>query len=305
MQMRPMLAAKFEDRELENLGLGLAHIRFPVLASPKIDGIRTLIDGGRAMSRSWKPLPNTSLQAFVSEYASFLNYLDGEIILGSDPTVAGLFNKTQSAVMTQSGDLDFTLYVFDYYRMPEYRFFMRNQLASKLAENMVHPRVKFLEHSLLNSPEEVMVYEEEALAAGYEGIMIRSPEAPYKFGRSTLREQGLIKIKRFEDDEAIVVGFEALERNTNTPTLDAFGLQKRSSHKAGKVTDNLLGKLVVQTPRWGTFAIGSGFDMAMREEIWLNQDKYLGKIVSFKFQAHGTKDKPRAPIFKGFRSELD
>lgn len=305
MQMRPMLAASFDDSELLDLETALNQIKFPILASPKIDGIRTLISGGRAKSRSWKDLPNKFLQEFVSEYAVGLDCLDGEIILGGDPAAEGLFNRTQSAIMTQSGTPDFTLYVFDYYKIPEYRFAMRNQLALKQVENLPHPRVVFLEHSVLHNPAEVVAYEEEALTAGYEGIMIRSPDAPYKFGRSTLKQQGLIKIKRFIDHEAVITGFEALERNTNVPTLDAFGLQKRSSHKAGKIPDNLLGKLIVWTEQWGTFAIGSGFDVATREEVWLNQAKYMGKKVTFKYQPHGVKDKPRAPIFKGFRPEVD
>jgi len=45
--------------------------------------------------------------------------------------------------------------------------------------------------------EEFKACEEKFLKEGYEGIMARSPHAPYKVGRSTLKEQGLLKIKRF------------------------------------------------------------------------------------------------------------
>ena len=133
--------------------------------------------------------------------------------------------------------------------------------------------------------------------------MLRHPRAPYKFGRSTLKQQGLIKVKRFKDDEAIITGFVALERNTNPITKDAYGLSKRSSHKSGKIPDDLLGKLLVKHPTYGEFAIGSGFDVDTRKEIWQNQNKYLAKTVAFKFQPHGTMNAPRAPIFKGFRYE--
>ena len=52
---------------------------------------------------------------------------------------------------------------------------------------------------------QLAAYEEECLAEGYEGVMIRTPDSPYKCGRSTEREGWLLKIKRFEDAEAVVL----------------------------------------------------------------------------------------------------
>jgi DNA ligase-1 len=305
MNFRPMLAAKFEDEM--DIEPELMFLQYPLLASPKIDGIRFMKhpDLG-VMSRSWKPLPNKMLQEYLS--APCFNYVDGEVVTGDDPAAQGLFNKTQSAIMTASDTRPFTIWIFDMWSEPLTRFDIRTQVASELVET-VRSRgslwVNYVKHSLLNNPEEVLAYEQEALSAGYEGIMLRRPDGPYKFGRSTLKQQGLIKVKRFTDSEAEVVGFEALERNTNVQVRDAFGLAKRSSHRSGKVPDNLLGRLLVRHSRYGDFAIGSGFDVDTRIQIWQNQEKYLGKQVTFKYQSHGTLDKPRTPIFKGFRPEVD
>lgn len=302
--LRPMLAAKFDDEV--NIEPGLAKLTYPIFASPKIDGIRWMKPADQPMmSRAWKPLPKQDMQKYVTGDFAFL---DGEVIVGDEPWAEGLFNKTQSAIMTASDTQLFSLWVFDCWLDHLASFKTRTEMAEKVVETLRskgYDRVFYLRHILLNNPQEVLDYEQEALEAGYEGIMLRSPSAAYKFGRSTLKQQGLIKVKRFQDDEAKVVGFEALERNQNPQTRNAFGLATRSSHRSGKVADNLLGRLIVHHERFGEFALGSGFDLETRADIWNNQKKYLGRKVSFKYQAHGTLEKPRTPIFKGFRPEVD
>lgn len=311
MVIRPMLAAHFEDEELLDLPAALAkHINFPVLASPKIDGIRFLVVDGQAQSRSGKPLPNRQFQEFIYDHRHELESCDGEVVTGLDPACTDtsngtLFNRTQSHIMSRDALGDFSLHFFDKFAQPDFPFRFRTHSASSHVLALKHPKVHYVKHTILNSPEEVVQYEEAALLAGYEGIMLRNPFASYKYGRSTLKQQGLVKIKRFVDDEAVVVGFVPLARNTNPIVLDAFGLAKRSSHQAGKVADELLGKLIVKHSKYGEFCVGSGFDMNTREIVWNRKEDYLGRIVTFKYQPHGTMNAPRAPIFKGFRSRDD
>lgn len=307
----PMLAAKINDDDMIFLEDFLKrNIKFPVLASPKIDGIRFMVKDGVAMSRSWTPLPNRHFQGFIQSIAADAEGLDGEVIVGYDPSALGLFNRTQSAIMTRDWIGDFSCHIFDCFRDPQAPFKDRTAHAEHRVKEIrdlgVYPeQIAYVPHTSLFADRETTDYETAAIEAGFEGIMLRGPNNPYKFGRSTLREGGLIKVKRFVDDEARIVGFKALERNTNPPQKDAFGLQKRSSHKAGKVAEELLGKIVVNHTKFGEFEIGSGFDDATREEIWQNQASYLNRLVTFKYQVHGVKDKPRSPIFKGFRPELD
>jgi DNA ligase-1 len=52
-----------------------------------------------------------------------------------------------------------------------------------------------------------------------------------------------------------------------------------------------------------TFEIGSGFSAADRIRLW--KDKPIGRIVKYKSQPVGVKDKPRFPVFLGFRDEKD
>ena len=45
------------------------------------------------------------------------------------------------------------------------------------------------------------------LNAGYEGLMLRDPNGIYKFGRSSVKENILLKVKEFMDDEAEIIAF--------------------------------------------------------------------------------------------------
>lgn len=168
---------------------------------------------------------------------------------------------------------------------------------------------KMLENVPLYSLDDLSRIEDTFLTAGFEGVMIRHPKRPYKFNRSALTsaQQHLIKLKRFEDAEGIITGFEELMHNDNPETKDEFGLAERSQCKANLRPGNTLGKVQIRVLS-GDFEgvscyCGSGFDQAQRQEIWNNQDKYLNKVINFTYQAIGCVDKPRIPIFKGFRED--
>ncbi len=300
---RPLLAAPIESED------DLSKLRYPLMVSPKLDGIRLRMDPElMAVSRQHKPIPNIHIQNVVAQNISWMKYLDGEIIIG-DPTAPDVFNKTQSAVMSHGGQPTLSYYVFDHWFNPTASFAIRYSHAKDIFhafQTTLHEtsgELHLVPQDIVQTPEDVLKWEVRYLQLGYEGLILRDPRAPYKNGRSTFREQILLKFKRVADAEAVVVGFEPLQRNNNEQTRDAFGLAKRSSHRAGKTTVELLGNLIVEHPTYGQFAIGSGFDVATREHIWQNQEAYKGKTVSFKYQPIGMLNKPRFPIWKGLRED--
>jgi DNA ligase-1 len=300
----PNLAANFHDKKKP---MTPEMLRFPMYASPKIDGIRGIVHDGVVRSRSWKPIPNPWVQKALTQ-STVLNWMDGELIVGSleDPKA---FEAARGPIMTYSGAPHFTFAVFDLFDpMQLLPYEARKEQLEKTVHKWhttPHPGFNLicLEQKLLHSWDEVQEYEEEKVRMGYEGIMLRNLNAKYKFGRSTAREQGLIKLKRFEDAEGIIVGFEPLFRNKNEPVIDALGYQRRSSHQAGLVTEQLLGAFILRHPDFkNDFGVGSGMDLEERERFWKQRDELLGQQVRFKYQAHGsTSEAPRAPTFYGLR----
>jgi DNA ligase-1 len=138
--------------------------------------------------------------------------------------------------------------------------------------------------------------------------MVRTPDSPYKCGRSTEREGWLLKIKRFEDAEAVVLdSYEGLT-NQNAAEKDAFGRTKRSTAQAGMVGRGELGGFIVRALETGVeFRLGynhvlGGID---RETLWRERGSLVGKLVKFAHQPSGAKEAPRFPKFIGFREAWD
>jgi DNA ligase-1 len=292
VQMKPMLgsSASFEDieRHLKEAGY--------LLASTKLDGIRALVRGGVVLSRSLKPIRNAHVQARLGR-REFEGY-DGELIVGP-ANASDVYRVTNSGVMSGDGEPDFRYFVFD-----------RHDLVLPFRERhtMLKDRtrlVQVVEQHVIEAIDDVERLEEWALGEGYEGLIVRRPDRPYKHGRSSTREGGLLKLKRFADAEAECIGVVELQRNGNEAFTNELGRTARSTAKAGKVGGGVMGALVCRTPEGIEFTVGTGFDAEDRAALWRDRKKVVGRLVKFKSLLIGVKDAPRHPVFLGFRDRSD
>jgi DNA ligase-1 len=67
----------------------------------------------------------------------------------------------------------------------------------------------------------------------------------------------------------------------------------------------MLGAMLLRMSDGVEVSCGTGFTEMQRRGFW-RPDKLkqlMGKTVKFKYQKHGTKDKPRHPVFLGFRED--
>ena len=64
-------------------------------------------------------------------------------------------------------------------------------------------RIIFVEHRPVKGLDEIMAMHNEAVENGYEGLVIRDPEKEYKCGA---RDNRMLKIKEFSDDEFKILG---------------------------------------------------------------------------------------------------
>lgn len=272
----------------------LEALKYPLLASPKLDGVRALIQGGVLLSRTAKRIPNVHVRR---QLEGLPDGLDGELL--SD----GGFNVTQSKVMTAEGRPDGVFFhVFDCFHstLP---FAKRLEIAERAVRKHDGP-ARLVLHREIRTPEELLLYETEALAQGHEGVMLRSINGPYKQGRSTTKQGWLLKLKRFNDAEAVIVGTVERDHNFNEAVLDAHGRTKRSSHKVNKVPAGDLGALVCVTPQGVQFQIGTGFSAEERKRLWKRRESLVGQTVSYKYQPEPVPipgAAPRFPVFLRFR----
>lgn len=278
-------------------------IKYPVYASPKLDGIRCSIVDGKALSRTLKPIPNKHIYGQLS--TSKLNGLDGELIVGS-PTSPTCYNESVSNVMAFDKIPTYTYYVFDHHEVSGSFARRFQELLASLGQWNKFPQICLLEQNMISNEDDMLAYEATKVEEGYEGIILRSPGAPYKFGRSTVKEGYLLKVKRFLDSEAEIIGFEEEMFNGNAAETNELGRTKRSTAAAGLSGKGTLGAFQVRDVETGVeFSIGTGLTAADRQHFWNRRDEYIGKLVKYKFFAVGVKVAPRHPVYLGIRDARD
>lgn len=303
----------------------LTKIKYPVLASPKLDGIRCIMIGGIPMSRSLKPIKNKFIRDTL---AGLPDGLDGELTVGP-PVGDDLMKRCQSGVMSEDGEPDFTFNVFDMVH-DTHGFSIRLANAAEAIYKTGNERAQILVHNLLSTAADLEIFENDCVTKGYEGCMIRSVDGPYKQGRATSKEGYLLKVKRWIDAEAIAEDFAEYMVNENPQEINELGYAERSASKENLRPGGFLGSinsrlLIGSVPGiaarsdlleyWEKkdgcrFDCGSGLDHEMRKEVWNNREKYRNKPFTFKFQGFtpiGEKDggKPRFGIFKSWRDPED
>jgi DNA ligase-1 len=279
--MRPMKAPTepIEDELLEKLP-------YPLAGSPKLDGFRCLIVDGIPMTSSMKPFQNAFVNETFRAYPE-LTGLDGELLVGA-PNSPDAFHHTSGPLRRFEGKPDFKFYVFDDAVSNEAYC---DRWIDK--QKPTYPQfISVLPQRLLKNPDDVLSYEKEMLAEGYEGAMIRSLSGRYKQGRCTFNDLNIFKRKPFVDCEAVVIDIlEAYEEDRETPkgTIGAFALY---------------------SPLWEktfTAAPGKGFTAEMKLNLWNNRHTIVAnrEVVTVKYQKHGSREAPRLPSVIKIRPEWD
>jgi len=317
MVFRVMLA----DNKPYNEGAVIKHLEEQdyLIMQPKIDGMRAAIDEeAKARTRSGKLHRNRFLQKWAMQHPS-LRGLDGEVVSGHQMH-ANVFRDCMSGIRSEEGSPEFTFYAFDYflYNIAQAEYAIRRECLAAIIENIggeqigdeYHAKLILCPQRIVRSLEEIADYEQELLTAGWEGAMLRHPFKPYKFNRSTWLGGELMKLKRFEDDEAEITGTFARERNDNAPIVDVRGYTTRSAHQDNKVALEMLGGVncrLLRDPSI-TFDIGvfRGWNHSDLIALWKIREELPGRILKFKHQGYGGGyDKPRTPVGLGWRDPFD
>jgi len=303
--MKPNLAADYEEQSLiKQKG------RF--IVTPKIDGVRGLTTEGYFHGRSLKKHKNIHTTNIFSAEEYF--HLDGEATLTSAGlTHARLCNLTNSAISRIKGEPDITWNIFDILTPQalklgyEERILMLNEhLKSQHAKGLCLKAAP-VEFHVVHSGEEVLALDQLYLDQGYEGTVYRMHDSLHKAGRSTLKQGGLIRIKRFIEEEAIVTGYEEGDKNENEKQTNELGNSFRSSHKDNKVPNGQIGCIFakfLKNDQDITVSPGT-MDHEQRKYYFEHPNELIGQIIKVKHFPKGVKDKPRFPTFQGFRDDAD
>lgn len=265
--------------------------------TPKMDGLRcmfVLIPGKyAALSRAMKPLKNLGkhLEALKEMFRDFPCCIDGEIL-------AENWNETVTAVKNDSGGhIKARFHVFDLVPADEFEHGeFKMPKAKRLAE--LNKRMKWgplfvqVPFEPVFDCNEVLVYLKEHLKQGFEGSVLHDMTAVYRpdVNKSDNRTLAWIKVKEWKSTEFKVTGFMA-------------GTGKHMGR---------LGALIVEGEVDGRklkSEVGTGFTDALREEIWSDQNAWMGAVCEVKyFEASvgdGSTGSLRFPSFLRRRLDLE
>lgn len=261
-------------------------LRYPVLVTPKIDGIRALrLSNYTLRSRKDKEIPNKYIrETILDELACVRGDLDGEIIIPGED-----FHYTDSIVMSdQHAESErFIFCLFDGVIPP-------HSVATSYQDRIRHERfdeIVCMPHMCVLFPmvacnqKELLAITEQHVREKYEGSIIRSPWGPYKCGRSTEREQFMLKYVHYEYDTALVIGINQAMENP----LSGVAKYKRLLKPIGRA-----GSLVCTNPKWPKgFNVSVGKTTHEIAKQWWETKSIIGRTIRFKYKPYGMKDEPR------------
>lgn len=297
---KPMLAAPLlgpkDEHTDEAILKALKKLKYPVGCTLKKDGIRALRLNSTLLSRTFKPIPNASIR---QRSLKLIGGMDMELW---NPDL--VYDEIESIVMSQKHERSDEIHFHILDHITEHGYLARiapvyEHFTFQSGAADVHVELPVI---CKNAEQlmEIFLKSEEMMG---EGVCFRTLMSPYKQGRSTLKEQYLVKLCRFVREEVVIIELSEQVENTNKSNRNAVGSMDRSSNLANLVPKDTLGALVCKRANGQIIRVGTGFDDILRKKIWTEPEQYVGKTITIKYKPHGMKDLPRSPVFVGFRKD--
>jgi len=261
----PMLAIKYNPKK-HDLSKGY-------YLQPKLNGVRCIAvkknNEVKLYSRKGKDYTkiNDSLAKELAKYMANDEIWDGEIFVKNWP-----FERIVEAVKKKCDDTE--LLEFHRYDVPSIDFSFSARffyMVAKPTSNRIKQVTTFkniLDFFTVKSFHHKYVY------LGYEGVMLRDPDAKYIWNH---RDKALLKYKEFQDEEFRIIGY-----------------------KQGTGTDN--GAILWKCR--GTHNNGSHYYFDCRPKgtidnrrvLWKNGWRYVGKMLTVRFQQRSRDGLPIFPV---------
>ena len=252
----PMLANKWEDRQ--------KYISEPFYVQPKLDGVRLLVSKDGGISRTGKIIPGTEVLGKGLEPGQ---YVDGEAF---DPNLN--FEELTSTFKTDPLKLKF--HVFDFFDLKA-EALARDKMTFEqrweyVKDSVYNPHYEYVKTTLVKSKKDLPLMHKKHVEEGHEGTMIRDRFSVYEVGQ---RSNYLLKHKDFQTEEYEITG-------------------AKTGH--GRDADAVVWVCKTQDDR--EFTVRPEGTIIQREEDYKNHEKYIGKMLTVRFQNLTALGVPRFPV---------
>ncbi len=268
-----------------------------VILERKYDGYRVLtrVQDHKAKMYSRQGKPYIGFNQIISEMNLFPDgCYDGEVI-----SLDNQFSGMQKEALRKGTEKFGILNIFDYLTLDEFdnqkcdliTLYRKSRLTEKYLSAMELNKSSSFDHvnvvsntKILNYGDpEIEQYYNEFLYEGFEGAMMKDIDGLYTFNRSS----AWLKIVPFISIDAPIIGFSRGNPHTKY--------------------ENTLGALKIDY--FGNEVLVAGIPEDLRDEIWNNQDYYLGKMIEVharqESQNQNGRRSLRFPRFHQFRFDKD
>lgn len=226
----------------------LSRLRYPLLASPKLDGMRLSITQRGPVTRGGGLLANEAFRKHLTRPE--LVGLDGELIFG-DPVADGVVQRSIAAGNARNGPpphAGLTFFVFDSFADSRAPFVERYAAAERAVKRAKISDVAMVPQFPVDDAADLVRVEARILRMRFEGVVLRDPNAPYVFGRVDPNGQTLLKLKRREEMIGDIV--DVVERRGRLEALmvahpewaEPFSLELH--RLSGKLAPDVIGRRV-------------------------------------------------------------
>lgn len=209
----PMKAKDYKDHKNK--------VTYPCYMQPKLNGIRLLVDrDGSGWSKSGEPMSLPEHWKGVSEFASAMQGLDGEIYAGLNVMSLQAINSARQKNNAETLKLKYYVYDLPHKMKP----FSERDAEMANAEMASPPVVEWVYAVYVLSEEEGDKLHEKWVSMGYEGSVYRSADGTYEFEK---RSEHLIKRKPRATAEARILSVVKDRTGQGVMTVEAVnGTQK-------------------------------------------------------------------------------
>lgn len=302
------------DKEVGNSGKRIIDtVSDELYVTQKLDGHRAItlvsdINGKmdiRTYSRKGQSYEGLSelhenTQQFIEAHMPYLRHLDfdlqqglvldGELLLDdpSEEDMAKLFQKTGKVLRTKGNKTGINHNIFDILPYEEFMAGKSKLTYADRRSGWLDPlskgefeRIHIIPVLERIGKDKIPYWSQEATERGWEGVMLNTADGYYE----TKRNRGILKVKRMHTADLPIVGFNEAIDGKYKGTLKSINVE-------------FDGHIV---------SVSSGFEDEIRQDIWDNQDDYLGKMVEIQYfeitQNQKGETSLRFPVFKCFRPD--
>lgn len=261
---KPMLAHKYKTHP----------IKPPYYIQAKYDGNRCLVAKKNhevfAYSRNGKIIGSIDHILKAAELIPDGTVLDGELYHHGTKlqTIRSWISRDQE----DSKKLVFVCY--DVISLSPFSKRLDRLMSLKLKPPIVNAPIELIKEPF--SQQDLADKTRDAIQEGFEGLVLRCPKTGYEVGK---RSKGLIKVKRWMDDEFLVVDIEQ--------SADGWAI------------------LVCSTEEQKTFSVSAPGSMKRKHDIWDDRTSYIGRRVTVEYANLTNQRIPFHPVAIAFRSSND